>query len=297
MHPSEDVAAKHAVEEFDDIPEPTVLEYEAPEPLPAWDTLAAGPQVGGPDFIPEFGSERYETVSPPMPIWAIGVIMVAALSLGGMLAYLWLGDAPAESLAGGTRDAVQGRGAEAAASDPETTPPADPVTKEPSEAPRPASMGTLRINAPAGATVFIDGEARGRGTFEGTVSIGQHFVRVLKPGFTPWEDDVTVLSTDNRPLDIDLTRVSGASSSSRPSTSPSKPEESNTAAKANTSNAGSKPVSAATPHEPEAPVSPPAAPQKPSKTTPTDPSKDDGVFMEPSKGKDDGIFLPVGKQK
>ncbi len=63
--------------------------------------------------------------------------------------------------------------------------------------------GVLRIEAPLGTAVFLDGRSLGPAPVDPQlVPQGSHTVRALPPGGTPWEGSVTVLSMQRAVLRI-----------------------------------------------------------------------------------------------
>lgn len=189
----------------------------------------------------------------------VAVAGLAALVLGGLTAWLVLdgGDASPEPSVPAV--AVSAPGPDAVAS-----PAALP---EPVEAPPVADVGTVEIQAVAGARVQIDGEDRGEVPISVELPLGKHRVKVTAPGHHPWQTTIDVKPGANAAVTAELVEAE------------------------------------ATPAvEDEAPAPKPKATKRAKPRSSK--SKDDGtkaktksksgVFMDPSKKKDDGIFMPVG---
>ncbi len=63
---------------------------------------------------------------------------------------------------------------------------------------------TLKINAPAGAHIFIDNEEVGVGTWQGKLAAGGHPLRVSAPGMLTHQSEVVLLDGDARVVDVVL---------------------------------------------------------------------------------------------
>ena len=78
---------------------------------------------------------------------------------------------------------------------PASPPPADPGTPPPGEEAKPAEkqQGTLevRIEDEEG-TIFVDGERKGWGIFKGPLEVGEHTIKVTRPGYETFEKTITI---------------------------------------------------------------------------------------------------------
>jgi hypothetical protein len=67
--------------------------------------------------------------------------------------------------------------------------------------------GTLTIVAPAGARILIDSKEVGVGRFEGAVTQGGHWLRVVAEGMKPYQSEVSVIAGGARTIDVLLEEV------------------------------------------------------------------------------------------
>jgi len=68
-------------------------------------------------------------------------------------------------------------------------------------------QGTLRITAPEGTSLFLDGQALGVGGWEGAVSsVGGHELVARRPGFQVYAVDVTVGDKEHKDFDVPLNK-------------------------------------------------------------------------------------------
>lgn len=136
-----------------------------------------------------------------------------------------------------------------------------------------AQPAPLKVTGPAGATLYADDEKLGSLPYEGTLSHGDHKLRVEAEGYDLWESEVTVDPDKGATVEAKPAKTAVATSRPKPGKKP-----------------GKKPKS---PTSPKPTASDP--PPKPEPRPKPDKKKDD-VFIDPAKGDDGGgIFLPVGK--
>jgi len=64
--------------------------------------------------------------------------------------------------------------------------------------------GRLAVNAPAGATIFLDDKQLGVGKIDQTVTSGGHQLRITGPGMRPYQSEVVIQDRETRTLDISL---------------------------------------------------------------------------------------------
>jgi hypothetical protein len=73
--------------------------------------------------------------------------------------------------------------------------------------------GSLVINCPTeGAEVFVDGEKKGTVPLPGPIPlpVGEHTIKVQKPGFAPLIDVFKITKKGQTKLDVELVPISGA---------------------------------------------------------------------------------------
>ncbi|MEX1368087.1 MAG: PEGA domain-containing protein, partial [Nannocystaceae bacterium] len=199
---------------------------------------------------------------------------VLAVALGGLSAYLLLGDqgeteteTQPPTVATPTSDAREEVAARTAA--------AKPTTQDPEQSP--AAVGTVTVRAVEGARVAVDGEDRGEAPVELELPLGEHRVRITAPGHHPWESTIDVIPGANPAVRAEL--VAAEEPAPTASTTPSK-------------GSGGRPKTGRRPKAGKQP----SAPSATDEPAPPKPEPKPDVFMDSKKGKDDGIFLPVGGQ-
>jgi len=191
-----------------------------------------------------------------------------ALSLGGLSAYLILGD----------DDDTPSTPATSPSSSPvaEVTPPAkgpaEPSVVAEPETPPASGSGRVEVRALAGARVEVDGEDRGEAPVPLDLPVGEHRVRVTAPAHHPWQTTIDVKAGANAAVTAELVPMAADA----PPPEPKGPGETK---RPKPGSGKSKPDTKTDASKPE--------PKDPPKSKPD-------VFMDSSKGKDDGIFLPVG---
>lgn len=91
-------------------------------------------------------------------------------------------------------------------------PPASPAVPSPPNTP--AAAGALRLaTRPAGATVYLDGSAKGTTPLRLEAPPGKHEVRVALAGYEDWEAQVEIAEGGEVPLDVDLAKAPAPASS------------------------------------------------------------------------------------
>jgi len=67
-------------------------------------------------------------------------------------------------------------------------------------------QGRIVVNAPAGATIFLDEQQVGIGKVEQVVAAGGHQLRVTAPGMRPFQSEIVVQDNETRSVDVVLER-------------------------------------------------------------------------------------------
>ena len=244
-----------------------------------------------PDALPaaNFGANIAQERRPVGLYIASGVLVAVML---GLIAYLMI-DAASE-------DASQTVAQSAAVESKDAEPVAEPAQQdegaaqpdEPAEVPTPsAANGTLKIDVPAEATVFIDGREMGAGTFSGPIAAGAVEIRVEREGYETFETTVDVEADQEHDVPVEFVALEAEPGPTKTTTRP-RPRPRPTPQ--------AKPEPKPEPKQPEPKPEPKKTTADPFDDTPTKPDKpapkkkDDDLFIDKDEPKK-GVFLPVGK--
>src|SRR5262249_6558110 len=74
------------------------------------------------------------------------------------------------------------------------------------KAPDAVHEGTLKVTAPPGAEITVDGTRVGVGHYEGKLKASGHTLRVSAPGMRVYQSEVTIAENDARTIDVPLER-------------------------------------------------------------------------------------------
>ena len=93
------------------------------------------------------------------------------------------------------------------ADDPETSSDATTEARMPNADANETPSGTLSVRTvPYLADVYVDGNSAGYSPAKVNLAPGKHVVRLEKPGYKTWSQEVTVVKDSDLPLDVTLTR-------------------------------------------------------------------------------------------